>query len=146
MNNRLRQLIQLKTDGNQAEFATIMGWKPQYLYRLLKGEGGIGIRPVVALLEKFPELNARWLLLGEGNMVSSGVDQAKAHLLRLLSLEKYMPVMTVEQLRQMTEEGRTDFPTATIANWEELLRRREEFMSNSIKRSTICNPPTANKS
>lgn len=141
MNTRLRQIIELKTGGNQAEFAAMMGWKPQYLFRLLK-EGGIGIRPVIALLEKFPELNARWLLLGEGAMVSSGVDEAKKHLLRLLSLEKYMPVMSAEQLRLLTVEGRTDFDEAIVTHWEEQLRRREEFMSNAIKRSAICNPPT----
>lgn len=143
MNHRLRQIIDYKTGGNQAEFAALMGWKPQYLFRLLKGESGIGIRPVVALLEKFPELNARWLLLGEGAMVSSGVDKAKQHLLRLLSLEKYMPVMSSEHLRQLTEDGRTDFPAELLAHWEELLRRREEYVSNAIKRSVLCNPPTA---
>ena len=114
-----------------------MGWKPQYLFRMLKGESGIGIRPVVALLEKFPELNARWLLLGEGTMVSSGVDKAKEHLLRLLSLEKYMPVMSAEQIRLLTVEGRTDFDATTIAHWEEQLRRRDGYVSNSIKRSTL---------
>lgn len=142
MNQRLRKIIDYKTGGNQAEFAALMGWKPQYLFRLLKGESGIGIRPVVALLEKFPELNARWLLLGEGAMISSGVDKAKQHLLRLLSLEKYMPVMSAEQLRQLTEDGRTSFPQEVVAHWEELLRRREEYMSNAIKRSAVCNPPT----
>lgn len=142
MKTRLRNIIDYKTGGNQAEFAAIMGWKPQYLFRLLKGESGIGIRPVVALLEKFPDLNARWLLLGEGAMVSSGSDKAKQHLLRLLSLEKYMPVMSAEQLRQMTEEGRTNFPAEIVAHWEELLLRREEYMSNAIKRSALCNPPT----
>lgn len=143
MNSRLRKIIELKTGGNQAEFAALMGWKPQYLFRLIKGDGGIGIRPVVALLEKFPELNARWLLLGEGAMVSSGVDEAKAHLLQLLTLEKYMPVMTAAELRLLTEEGRTDFPTETIAHWEEQLRQRNERVTDAIKRSAICKPPTA---
>lgn len=142
MNTRLRQIIEYTTGGNQAEFAALMGWKPQYLFRLLKGDGGIGIRPVVALLEKFPELNARWLLLGEGAMVSSGVDAAKQHLLRLLSLEKYMPVMSAEQLRQLTVDGRTDFDPEIISYWEELLHRRNEYVNNAIKRSSICNPPT----
>lgn len=143
MNTRLRQIIELKTGGNQAEFAALMGWKPQYLFRLIKGDGGIGIRPVIALLEKFPELNARWLLLGQGPMVSSGVDQAKAHLLQLLTLEKYMPVMTAAELRLLTEEGHTDFPAETIAHWEEQLRQRNERVTDAIKRSAICNPPTA---
>lgn len=143
MNTRLRTLINLKTDGNQSEFAALMGWSPQYLFRLLKGESGIGIRPVVALLEKFPELNARWLLLGEGAPVTSCVDAAKQHLFRLLSLEKYMPVMSAEQLRKLTEEGFTDFPEDVVAHWEEMLRRRSDYISNAINRSTICNPPTA---
>lgn len=143
MNHRLQRIVEFKTGGNQAEFAALMGWKPQYLFRLLKGDSGIGIRPVVALLEKFPELNARWLLLGEGAMVSSGVDEVKEHLLRLLSLEKYMPVMSAEQLRLLTVEGHTDFDAATLAQWEELLRRRDEYVSTAIKRSALCNPPTA---
>lgn len=142
MNSRLRTLIDLKTNGSQSEFAAMMGWSPQYLYRLLKGESGIGIRPVVALLEKFPELNARWLLLGEGAPFSAGIDAAKEHLFRLLSLERYMPVMSAEQLRKFTEDGVTAFPDDVVAHWEEMLRRRSEFMSNAIKRSAICNPPT----
>lgn len=143
MNTRLRTLIDLKTDGNQSEFAAMMGWSPQYLFRLIKGESGIGIRPVMALLEKFPDLNARWLLLGEGAPFSTGVDAAKRHLYRLLSLEKYMPVMSAEQLRKLTEDGFTDFPDDLIAHWEELLRRRSEYISDAINRSAICNPPTA---
>ena len=58
MNERLLQFIQYKTGGKQADFAELMGWSPRYLHKMLK-EGGIGIRPIVALLEKFPELNAR---------------------------------------------------------------------------------------
>lgn len=127
--------MELKTPGSQSDFAALMGWSPQYLFRLLKGESGIGIRPVVALLEKFPDINARWLLLGEGAMVTSGVDEAKAHLLALLSLEKYMPVMSVEELRQLTEEGRTDFPPETLARWESLLADRQQFFSEAQKRS-----------
>lgn len=143
MNTRLRTLIEMKTGGSQSEFAALMGWSPQYLFRLLKGESGIGIRPVVALLEKFPELNARWLLLGEGAPFTSCVDAAKQHLFRLLSLEKYMPVMSAEQLRKLTEDGFTDFPEDVVAHWEEMLRRRSEYVSNAINRSTKCNPPTA---
>lgn len=120
-----------------------MGWTPQYLSRLVLGESGFGIRPVVALLEKFPDLDARWLLLGEGAMLSSGVDKAKQHLLRLLSLEKYMPVMSGEELRQLTEDGRTDFPADVVAHWEELLLHRSEYISNAINRSSLCKSPIA---
>lgn len=143
MNNRLRKIIEIKTGGSQSEFAALMGWTPQYLSRLVLGESGFGIRPVVALLEKFPDLDARWLLLGEGAMLSSGVDKAKQHLLRLLSLEKYMPVMSGEELRQLTEDGRTDFPADVVAHWEELLLHRSEYISNAINRSSLCKSPIA---
>ena len=58
MNERLLQFIQYKTRGKQAEFASLMGWSPQYLHKMLK-EGGIGIRPIVALLEKCSELEGK---------------------------------------------------------------------------------------
>lgn len=143
MHNRLRKIIELKTGGSQADFASLMGWTPQYLSRLVLGESGIGICPVVALLEKFPDLNARWLLLGEGAMVSSGVDKAKEHLLHLLSLEKYMPVMSPAELRLLTEDGKTDFPADVVAHWDELLARRENYITSAINRSQICKSPTA---
>ena len=88
-------------------------------------EGGIGIRPIIALLEKFPELDARWLLLGEGAMITTGADEVKRHLFRLLEIEKYMPVMTPEELREI-QEGRSDFDTTTIERWSRLLADREE--------------------
>lgn len=128
MNERLLQFIQYKTGGKQAEFASLMGWSPQYLHKMLK-EGGIGIRPIVALLEKFPELNARWLLLGEGAMLTTGADAVKSHLLKLLELEKYMPVMTPDELR-LLEDGKTDFGAEAIARWDELLADRSKMIND----------------
>lgn len=141
MNRRLREIIAYKTNGNQAQFAALMEWTPQYLANLLRDGGSIGIRPVVALLQRIPEIDARWLLLGEGAMVSSGVDAAKEHLLRLLSLEKYMPVMSPEELRMLTEDGFTDFSDSDIQRWSELLAAKQHKINSAIQRS--CIPPTA---
>lgn len=143
MNSRLRQIIDYSTNGSQAEFAALMGWTPQYLNRLIKGEVGMGVRPIVAILEKFPDINARWLLLGEGAMLNSGIDAAKEHLLRLLTLEKYMPVMSADELRQLTVDGRTDFPEEDIARWQHLLNEREQFIKTAIQRSSKCKTTTA---
>lgn len=142
MNNRLRQIIEYTTGGNQTEFAALMGWSPQYLSRLILGQGGIGIRPVVALLEKFPDINARWLLLGEGAMLTTAVDAAKEHLRQLLTLEQYMPAMTAEEIHQLTVEGRTDFPTETITRWQQQLDKKNNFINDAIKRSSSCSHPT----
>ncbi len=63
MNTRLSQFIDYVTNGNRAEFARIVGWSPQYLNTMLKGER-IGLNPIVTLLDKFPELNARCSFCG----------------------------------------------------------------------------------
>lgn len=148
MNERLLQFIQYKTGGKQAEFASLMGWSPQYLHKMLK-EGGIGIRPIVALLEKFPELNARWLLLGEGAMLTTGADAVKSHLLKLLELEKYMPVMTPDELR-LLEDGKTDFGAEAIARWDELLADRSKMINDRFdaaykRQEELCKQNRAKK-
>ena len=148
MNNRLLEFIQYKTGGRQADFAEIMGWSPQYLHKLLK-EGGIGIRPIISLLEKFPELDARWLLLGEGAMITTGADCIKQHLMRLLEIEKYMPVMTPDELRAI-QEGNTDFAASTIERWKQLLTEKNNQMqkrfADAYKRQTeLCKAKEANK-
>lgn len=148
MNERLLQFIQYKTGGKQADFAELMGWSPQYLHKMLK-EGGIGIRPIVALLEKFPELNARWLLLGEGAMLNTGADAVKSHLLKLLELEKYMPVMTPDELR-LLEGGQTDFDADTVIRWEERLADRSKKINDRFnaaykKQEELCKQDKAKK-
>lgn len=128
MNTRLLEFIQYKTGGKQADFAELMGWSPQYLHKMLK-EGGIGIRPIISLLEKFPELYARWLLLGEGAMITSGANEVKQHLLRLLEIEKYMPVMTPDELREL-QNGRSEFDAATLERWGQLLTERNKQIND----------------
>ncbi len=131
MHNRLLEFIQYKTKGVQADFAELMGWSPQYLNKLIR-EGSIGIKPITALLEKFPELNARWLLLGEGVMIDSGYDIMKHHIFRLLQLEKYMPVMTPNELCELSE-WKVNFDAETIEKWTMLLAERNEQISNRFK-------------
>lgn len=68
MQHRLNALIEFHTDGNRTEFAELVGWSRPYLSKLLRGEGW-GIAPVLRLVERFPTLDARWLLTGEGKMM-----------------------------------------------------------------------------
>lgn len=132
---RLKEVVDLKTGGNQSEFASEMGWTPQYLSRLVKGAGGVGIRPVMSILEHFPDINARWLLLGEGMMLSSEADALKEHLLRLLLLEKYLPVMSEEEIEHITHEERIGFPEEKIAEWAVKLAARQKLVTDAMRRS-----------
>lgn len=150
IHDRLINFIQYKTAGKQAEFAEIMGWSPQYLNRLTKGESGIGIKPIIALLEKFPELNARWILLGEGAMISSGANELKDRLMKLLEIEKYMPVMTPDELNEVSN-GKYDFDSSIIYRWNELLQKRKDEIKHRFdaaykKQEELCSQNKAKES
>ena len=125
MNRRLGKLVAYLCGGKKAEFADRMGWSPQYLNRLLSDSGSMGLRPVITLLERIPGLNARWLLLGEGQMMADATAGVRDKLLRILDLERYIPVMTEEEVR-MLADGKTDFPADTVARWQTDLDIRKE--------------------
>ena len=151
MNERLLQFIEYKTNGKQADFALLVGWIPQYVSKLIKGEN-FGIRPVITLLKTFPELNACWLLTGEGEMLSfnPATSVIKDRLQRLLELEKYMKVMTPAELHQITEGENLDFPQETFDKWEKLLEERdkeweERKLEAMNKQKELCKMKIAKK-
>lgn len=120
MNERLALFIDYKTGGNQKEFAALLGWSPQYLHKMLKGDS-MGIQPVVSLLQKFPELDARWLILGEGAML----NPIRNRVFELLALEKYIPVMSSDEVAALAS-GKTDFDSDTVEGWKARLAQKEE--------------------
>ena len=71
MNERLEEIIRYKTGGKKIPFAELMGWSPQYLSKMLRGEN-FGVQPILTVLEKLPEINARWFLFGTGEMLEIG--------------------------------------------------------------------------
>lgn len=151
MNTRLYEFIQYKTGGHQAEFALLLGWRPQYLTKLINGEN-FGLTPILKLLETFPELNARWLLLGEGDMLSfnPAASAIKDRLQRLLELEQYMRVMTPDELKQVTEGENLNFPPETFENWKKLLddknKEWEERQAAAMKKQQeLCNQKKVKK-
>ena len=144
MNNRLLEIIKYATNGKQVEFANIMGWKPQYVTKCLRE--GMGIKPIIALLERFPELNARWLILGEGTMVNSPVEDTTSHLIHLLRIEKYMRVMSIEEQKRLIKGE--EFSEEEIARWEELLNKKNEevamrYQASLKRQEELCKQNTA---
>ena len=131
MNTRLSQFIDYATGGNKADFARSLGWTPQYLSGMLK-DCRIGMNPLLTLLAKYPELNARWLLLGEGAMLTACGDAIKAQLTRLLNIEQYLPVMTAEE-QQRIISGNYSFDDETYAKWDALLAEKKTSIDGRIK-------------
>lgn len=52
----------------QQEFAIQMGVTKQTINNWVTGAVQIPVKHIIAILNQFPELNARWLLTGEGEM------------------------------------------------------------------------------
>lgn len=131
MNTRLAQFIDYATGGSKADFARSLGWSPQYLSGMLK-DCRIGMNPLLTLLAKYPELNARWLLLGEGAMLTACSDAIKAQLVHLLNIEQYLPVMTAEEQQRIINND-YNFDAETYAKWRELLAERRASIDGRIK-------------
>lgn len=156
MNSRLREIINYKTGGRQNPFAELLGWSPQYLAKLLKGEN-FGLSPVLTLLSTFPEINARWFLFGEGSMLEAGrlfelQRESMSHIMSLLDLDKYIPYMSGEEVREFEEavqSGRKpDFSPDTVAKWQSLLDERNRaldarFAEAKAKSDELCRQKTA---
>lgn len=158
MNNRLLEIIKYKTGGRQTDFAALLGWTPQYLAKLLRGEN-FGIKPVVTLLEKLPEISGRWLLLGQGDMLEIGElfnlqREAFSQVQAILEIEQYIPVMTPEELyiyEQAVRNRRTpEYRPETLEKWARLTTTRKQEMearfAAAIAKSTeSCRQRTVKK-
>lgn len=159
MNERLSQLIAYKAGGRQADFAALMGWTPQYVQKLLRGDN-FGLKPVLRILTAMPEVDARWLLFGEGDMLTTDglADIRQAVVSRaqtLLAYEKYMPVMNADELGAMEKAVKDGAPLEysadTLASLEERLVARQNdldarFRAANAKSTKPCKPRTAKKS
>lgn len=124
MNSRLLTFIKYAC-GRQSVFAERMGWDRQYLSKLTRGIG-LGITPIVSILQEFPELDARWLLLGEGEMLRPAVSEsrhdlavARSRVARSLELARFLPVMSSTELSEFAS-GQLEFSASAEARWREL--------------------------
>lgn len=155
MNERLLEIIRYKTGGKQNAFAELMGWSPQYLAKLVKGDN-FGLQPVLAILSAFPEINARWFLFGQGSMLEIGMmfdlqRQAMSHIQSLLDLDKYIPVMTGEEIKEFEDAIKTgrypNYSPDTLSDLEKRLTERTEqantiFSKATAKSDSLCRQRT----
>jgi len=158
MNKRLREIVDYKTNGKNKPFAELVGWTPQYLGKLLHGND-FGLKPVLAILRALPEINARWLLLGEGQMLldNSVGDLYRGtlnHIQAVIDLERFVPVMSPEELleyqRMITAHKAETFNAEVRAKWIELSAERIQETEARVeqakqKSKKSCRQRTARK-
>lgn len=126
MRDRIKAIIEYKTGGRIGEFGALLGWSPQYISKLLRG-ASIGLSPVRTILEALPEINARWLIIGEGQMldnahVSALRREAVARASSLMAIDRYIDVMTPDELRRLEKAIASGsapyFSPSDVARWE----------------------------
>lgn len=158
MNRRLQDIIKYKTGGRQTAFAALLNWSPQYLSKLLKGVD-FGLQPVVTIIEALPEINARWFLTGQGEMLNDEKQsdlrrEAFEHVYQVMELERFIPVMTPEELRlferQVKDGEKANFSSDTLQSWRERLNLREKEMNAKFataiaKSDEVCRQKTAKR-
>lgn len=144
MKQRIQEIINYKTGGRQNKFAQLMGWSPQYTGRLLK-EGSVGLQPLLTILEKLPEIDARWLLLGQGSMLMDNPilraqRRTLASIQALIELEELIPYMSASELQEYEDAIFTNripyFNQEVIRTWQDKKNAKDTIVSQAIKEST----------
>lgn len=140
MHSRLLDVIKYKTGGRQNKFAELLGWTPQYLAKLLRGDN-FGLQPVLTLLEKLPEINARWLLLGDGSMLNDDKvlglrRETYSRVQSILMFDRFLSVMSPDEIHRFEEvlSGKSypDISDEEVARWEALLAERQQSLNARV--------------
>lgn len=138
------KLIATHKAKTQKEFAKMMGWTPSYLSKLISSQQqGVGLTPIMQILEKFEDVDARWLLFGKGYMFG-GIEQGILRRINfLLDLEKYISVMNEKELNAYLDaiQGKdaSIFNDETLRKWQDMLllknSERDAMIYEAMKRN-----------
>ena len=145
MNIGLHGFANYKAGGRKNAFAEFMWWSPLHLTKLPKGSG-FGPQPV------FPILSVS----AETEVVSSmGLQrQTLAYFLSLLDFDKYISVMTGEEVREFEEaikNGRyPNFSPDTLSDFHKRSTERTDSINLKFAQATalsdeLCRRKTAKK-
>ncbi|WP_316851211.1 hypothetical protein [Pedobacter agri] len=105
INQRIRAIVDVKCGGNQRSFASKLEYTPQYVAKLVKDGGSVGLEPISKILQVFSDIDARWLILGDREMIEPGVINEVKYFLHqniqdMLKIEQYLPFMTDDELKE----------------------------------------------
>lgn len=110
INKRILELVEIKAGGNKTRFAALIGWKPQYMSRVTKEGGPSGIAIVERIMEAFPDVNPKWLIMGKGPMLVADpelgglIDQLIADLRTLQSEIGTMSGARIDELKRQIRD------------------------------------------
>ncbi|MDQ1859261.1 hypothetical protein [Chryseobacterium sp. WLY505] len=127
VNARFMQVLSYYNYSGYKSSQEVEGLSQAKISNVKRGRNKPGLDLISALLEKFPEVNARWLIVGEGDMLNTEYDLAKS------SESEMSDKLTLEQIRNKgvsdIQERKLQVLTEKI---DKFMKELEQFKS-SIK-------------
>ncbi len=140
---RIKLIIE-KKNLTRNDFADKLGWNIGYLNKVINSN--VGLTPVVQVMRVFPDIDPRWLILGEGYMFGT-IEQGliRQFALRLES-KKYIPVMSSDELETYLDcinSSHFDFFLKQHKDkWEEMLALKDNdrvMYRRILEENGLCN-------
>ena len=142
INERIAYLLERLSDNKPTRFGELIGSTPQYIKKITTPGGSVGLEPVSKILRAVPDLNARWLILGEGDpfdrkIQENGIRSEIGRRVKILTiLDKILPEMSLEELDQV-EKSITgglipEISPSRLVELAESLRREEAEAYNTL--------------
>ena len=95
MINRINLILRAK-NITARQFAEEIGIQPSGMSHILGGRNNPSLDFVGKVLRRYPEIDANWLLLGKGEMYTSGTVASHPAIESVMSVEDSMPERRVE--------------------------------------------------
>lgn len=142
INERIDYIVKAKA-GSRSRFAEILKVSPQYVNKIASPGGSVGLEPVLSILRLYPDIDARWLLLGEGypyilpDRVKACRRQIGGQIDYLLAVEKYLPVMEPEEIEDLERllAGGSGPDPSRIPFWEIRLEERNRAVMDRVSKA-----------
>jgi len=105
MNSRIKQFMAYK-GLSSSELADNIGVQRSNVTHVLNGRNKPSFQFIAKLLEKYPEIDAKWLIMGEGQMLEAGGEQKSANLFSGSNIQEPAtePKRVIEQPQVKSEE------------------------------------------
>jgi len=95
INARIKEIREKLCNNSNEEFANTLGEKPNTTSNWI-GDRNLGKQIIDKIINKFPEINPSWLLIGEGEMLKSGEIQEKSNDITKNTSDDELPLIPFE--------------------------------------------------
>ena len=142
MNSRIKLFLDYK-QLTHVEFASSIGVQPSNITHVIRGRNKPGFQFIANMLNTYPEINARWLITGIGDMLEKGFKEKKSEpdLFSSLTDSDFLKEGTSPDKILHSDEVNSDKKTTSIIDNEEA-----KLPLGKIENNSFDNKPPYNES